>query len=127
MQCYNVMLNGCIVGTAIVETEGLYLRFRIRCKPPDSQIYRLVMLCGSQQMDLGVCVPEDDHFVLNKRIQSKLVGEGEPQFFLAVRKNVDSTLFIQVDTEKPFGHLDRLPAARFEIRDGACGLALFQQ
>lgn len=127
MKCYNVMLNGCVVGTAATETEGLYQRFRIRCKPPDMQMYRLIVLCGSQRMDLGVCVPEDNLFVMNKRVQSKLLGEGDLQFHLEIWRNDQYTTFVPIDPQKSFDYLDRLPDARFEKKDGVWGLILLQQ
>lgn len=123
---YNVMLNGRIVGTAITESEGLYIRFRIQCTPPDTEIYRLIMLCGSQRMDLGVCVPENDLLCLNKCVQRKLLREGEFQFFLETRINENHMSFVPVDSENPFDYLDCLPVARFEKRDAVSGLLLPQ-
>lgn len=85
------------------------------------------MLCGSRQIDLGVCVPENNFFVLNTRIQTKLIGEGDLQFILGTRQNEKQTMFVPLDCEKPFVYMDRLPGAHFENRNGSCGLMLMKQ
>lgn len=122
MTSYNIMLNECVVGIAEIETEGLYLTIKAQCSPPDMQIYKLILMCGSKRTDLGICVPEDDFFSINKRIQRKLIGEGTLRFFLEIREDQRSTQFVQINSEGPFDYLDCLPSARFEKRGEACGV-----
>lgn len=124
MISYEIMLNGCMVGTADVETEGLYLKIQARCNPPDMQIYRLILFCDSRKIDLGICVPENNYFVIKKRIRQKLIGEGTPEFLLETTLNSKSTQYIVLDPEKPFDYLDRLQSAYFEKRDATCGVVL---
>lgn len=124
MKTYQVRFNECVVGTATAETEGLYIRFHVACKPPDMQIYRLILLCGSQRMDLGICVPENDLFCIHKRIQSKQLKEGTMEFILEPQDSKKQASFIPLDSNKPFEYFNCLYAARFEKRDTVCGLLI---
>lgn len=121
---YHVKLNECVVGTATAETEGLYIQFHIECKPPDMQIYRLFLLYDSQKLDLGICVPENDHFCVHKRIQRKQLKGEEMEFILEPKNSKKQASFIPIDSNQPFEYFDCLYAARFEKRETVSGLVI---
>ena len=124
MKSYNIMENGCAVGTATVEAEGLYLNIRARFNPSKDQIYRLILTCESKRIDLGVCVPEDNCYVANKRIQRRLIDVGGLEFALEAKESEEHMLFIPLDSEKPFNRISQLRAGCFENRNGVCGVVI---
>lgn len=127
MISYDIVENGYIVGTAEIETEGLYLNVRARCSPRDKQIHRLILFSSAGQIDLGVCVPEDNVYVVNKRVQRKLIGEDVLQFILEPKENAGQRQFVPVDSGKPFAYLDVLHSCYFENRSGIYGVVLISK
>ena len=120
---YPVTQNECVVGAVETEAEGMYIRIRAQCTPPDRRVYRLVLLCGSQRIDLGVCVPEGNRFVVNTRIQKRMLDESALQFILETNQENEQQ-FIPVDWDKPFVYLDSLHLASFTIKDEVPGIII---
>lgn len=124
MKSYNIFHNGCVVGTVDFEPVGLYVRIKAVCYPPETRIYRLILLCGFKSMDLGICVPEGDGFQVNKRILLKEIEGESLQFIIEEKDKSTHVRFIPLDTEKPLNCLDSLLKCRYVIRDSSCGLEI---
>ena len=64
-------------------------------------------------MDLGICVPCGDRFVLTKRVSAKSIVKEKLQF--SVKSN--NTLAIPVENSKEFLRLDKLAFAKFQMQN----------
>ena len=124
MQEFDIYLDGRVVGTAYVNREGLYYKFRCSCMFGEKGIYKLIVRCGQQKESLGICLPQGESFGLEKRVPVKRLGEGTMQF-TAVSQNAGSPeRFVPLQEETPFEWISKLKKARFEIREGIMGLVI---
>ena len=114
---YDIVLDEKIVGQVQVEGQGLYYHFRCRCDPGNDGVYRVMVRCGDDEENLGICVPVDGQFGLDKRIPRKRLGEGKPSFFLLPKYNQVAGRFVSVFPEEPFSYIHRLEGA-FLARQG---------
>ena len=112
------------VGTAVITREGLYYRFSCRCRYGGEPMRRVLMSVGDQQLDLGVCVPMDGQFGLEKRIPSKHLVAGIPEFRLMPKYQRTDRRFVPVYPEEPFAYMAKLKDAFLEIRDGQIGVLI---
>lgn len=87
-------------------------------------MYRLAVLCGSSQRNLGVVVPEGDGFGLDKVIPCKYLEAGKPEFFLAPRHDSVSGKFVPISPEEPFYYLAKLKDAFLTHQNGQPGIVL---
>lgn len=124
LKSYSIFENGSIVGTAEVITEGLYLNIRALCSPLSEQIYKLILSCNNKRISLGTCVPQEGAYIVNKRIQSKSVGDGELVFSIEAKNRLEHMQFVPINSDKPFSQLNHLPSAHYEKRNGICGVVL---
>ena len=145
-ETYEIFYDGECIGRAAVERKGLYLCFSCRCRLPDEGLYRIHVRSDEGREDLGICVPMDEGFGMDKRIPIKHLGEGKLHFELIPkdRKRVEITApelpedakeeataclervqqFIPVSEDEPFDHLDKLETAHMEIRDDLPGIVI---
>ena len=121
---YEVFFGRSAVGKVQVIRQGLYYRFICRCKLPGDGIYRLCVLCGESQNNLGVVVPEGTGFGLDKVIPAKKLDKGKPEFFLAPRHEPVSGLFVPISPEEPFYYIAKLKDAFLENRNGKVGVVI---
>ncbi len=110
------MYNEKNVGQAEIIKEGLFYRIHCACKPTDEGIHRITVSDGISVVDLGICVPVGERFVLTTRIPAKRLT-GENLSFALVGKN-EGEHTVPVDTGAPFAHLDKLENARLEVTNG---------
>ena len=85
---------------------------------------RILVICGAQQLDLGVCIPVDGQFGLEKRIPCKYLAEGTPEFRLMPKYQRQQERFVPVYPEEPFSYMAKLKDAFLEIRDGRMGIII---
>ena len=123
---YDVFQDGKAVGTVEANREGLYIRFSCRCQPSDRDMIRLWMICGEQEIDLGLCVPMDGGFGTEKRIPAKQCGPGAPWFCLRHKDDTLRGKFIPLSPEEPFRYIHRLETAFLERRGLKVGIVLTQ-
>ena len=121
---YEVYFGGNPVGKVQVIRQGLYYRFICRCKLEYDGVYRLAVLCGSSQMNLGVVIPEGDGFGLDKLIPCKHLEAGKPEFFLAPRHESVSGKFVPISPEEPFYYIAKLKDAFLSQQNGQFGAIL---
>lgn len=121
---YEVRLGSDTVGTATVEKQGLYYLFSCRCCLKGATMQRVMVACGGNQVDLGICVPMGNAFGIDKRVPCKYLGEGKPEFFLTPRPQSGGGKFVPVYPEEPFAYMCRLKDAYLEIRNGQTGLVI---
>ena len=81
-ETYDIRFDDAPVGKARVEKQGLYFCFSCRCRLPDEKLYRIHVISGENREDLGICIPLDGMFGMDKRLPAKRLGEGTLEFIL---------------------------------------------
>ncbi len=119
---FDVKIGDVPVGTVSVEKQGLYYYFSCRCRLSGRGMHRLVVSCGGTKADLGICVPLEGVFGLDKRLPCKRFSPGKPEFALIPRGNQGK--FVPVYPEEPFAYMSKLKDAFLEIRDGQAGIVI---
>ena len=127
MQLYDVTLNGDVVGSVRVTCEGLYTRFQCHCQLPDEQIYRLLLCCGEQEIDLGICVPMGIHFGVNKMCPNKQITDGDKVFRIIRASQGKSAECVPVLTDNVFDGISMLESARLYFDNGQYGILFDNQ
>ena len=149
-ETYDITHEGVPIGTAQMEKLGLYYVFSCRCRLPEEGLYRIHAISGDAREDLGICIPMDGAFGMDKKIPAKRLGDGRLTFELApkdwkpreivpesepvpqmeeteeetVQNESDEEVFVPVSEEEPFEHLDKLEDARMEMRDDQVGIVI---
>ena len=123
---YRIRRGNETVGTATIEKQGLYYRICCRCKVSGEGIRRIVMTCGKSRHDLGICVPIDGAFGMDKRIPCKQIAAGEPEFLLLPKYPGVQGKFIPVYPDEPFAYMTRLKDAYLQVRDGRPGIVIVE-
>lgn len=123
---YEVRMGAKPAGTVTVEKEGLYYRFSCRCKLTGEVMHRLVVTCGEAREDLGVCVPMDGQFGVEKKIPCKRLGTGTPEFQLLPKneKQPDQGKFVPIYPEEPFSYMAKLKDAFLTTQAGQLGIVI---
>lgn len=118
---YPVMLNGKQAGKVSVRRQGLYYHFSCSCRFSGEHMYRLIVSRAAAKENLGILVPSEGSFTLQKKLPVKRIGEGDMSFHLASVQDSASTAFIPICPEEPFAYLERLKEAYLERRYGQIG------
>ncbi len=121
---YDVKIGDIKVGEVAVEKQGLYYRFSCRCHLSGKTMHRAVVICGGVRVDLGICVPVDGRFGVDKKLPCKNFAPGKPEFLLLPKGNERSGKFVPVYPEEPFAYMSKLKNAFLEIRDGQAGILI---
>ena len=79
---YEIQYEGKTVGSVRMEKQGLYHCFHCRCTLPDEGMYRIHVVSGDNREDLGICIPAEGKFGMDKKIPSKRLGDGALAFQL---------------------------------------------
>ena len=108
---YDVLFGGEPVGKAFVDRQGLYYRFRCRCGLPGEGMYRIRVICGAGQQDLGILVPMEGDFGLQTRLPVKLFEGDQPRFLAVPRHGPVRENMISVYPEEPYAYIQRMKAA----------------
>ena len=119
---YSVSLNGQHCGKVTVSRQGLYYRIHCRCLLPAEDIYRLQLVCGIKEENLGVLVPMEDRFGLDTRIPVKQLGEGNLVFSVTAKRQPVQGRFVPIVDEEPFAYISRLKESFLQIKEGQLGI-----
>lgn len=123
---YEVKLGGQNMGKVQVTQRGLYYRFVCRCSLPRDLIYRLVLRCGNQYVNIGVLIPDGDGCCLDKRHPVKIFSEEKPEFYVAPRHDDVGGKFVPISPEEPFLYISKLKNAFLASENGQLGACLTQ-
>ena len=121
---YDICLGGEKIGDAWISREGLYYRFRARCRLTGEIMFTLAVTDGEKTHDLGHLVPEKGIFCLNKRLPAKRFTGNGVSFRLVSDHERGKGRFVPIRAEEPFAYLHRLQGAYLEIRDGVTGIVV---
>ena len=126
MSEYQVQYYGRQVGTAEITQQGLYHQIACKLSLPYDAIYRVYVSGSGKQLELGVCVPDGEYFVLNKRVPGKrLIGFGKLSVFVDDDKVSAAKNRIPVSNSEPFEQLHKLRNGRFQW-DGGAGFIILE-
>lgn len=121
---YDIRLGPSQVGKATVEKQGLYYIFSCRCRLNGATMQRIMVACGENKVDLGICVPVDGTFGVDKKVPCKRFGEGVPEFYVVPRLGQPGGKFVPVYPEEPFAYMSKLKGAFLEIQNGQRGIVI---
>lgn len=121
---YDILMGKEVVGTAIVDQQGLYYRFCCRCRISGSVMYRITVSCNGHHENLGVVIPMGTGFGLNTKLAVKKLGKGPFQFRAIPKHQKSEGKFIPVYPDEPFAYITRLQNAFLEIRNGQAGVVI---
>ena len=121
---YEIRRGNEIVGTATVAKQGLYYHICCRCRVSGEGMRRIVIICGKTRHDLGICVPMEDGFGVDKKIPCKRFVTGEPEFLLLPKYPGVQGKFVPVYPDEPFAYMTRLKDAYLQVRDGQPGIVI---
>lgn len=111
-----ITFNGQTVGSAEVQTEGCFYKISCSCDALPNRGNRIYATDGKETIDLGICVPKGNRFVLTKRVPVKrLIWENLRFSIASADPNV---MAVPVETGTAFSKLDKLACGKFSIRDG---------
>lgn len=114
---YPIYYGNQEVGEVQAKITGLYYHFLCRCIPPDSALYRIYLLDGTKEENLGICVPDGQYFSLSKKVPMKSINGGQWTFHLRSRASNDK-LKVSVAEDQPFPMLSKLENARLCYENG---------
>lgn len=117
---YEVFLHDQAVGKVEVIKEGLYYRFRCRCRLSSSSVCRLV----TGDVSLGILVPMGDGFGLETKLPAKKFAQGTMEFQIMPNRPVLDGRFIPIKPEEPFAYIERLKNAYLVRQGGQVGILL---
>ena len=121
---YEVCFGKDTVGKVQVLRQGLYYRFVCRCRLTGDVICRLVVRCGEKLENLGIVVPMEDGFGLDKKIPVKQIGEGNMDFLLVPKHDQLMGKFVPICPEEPFAYITRLKESFLVRKDGQVGIVI---
>ena len=119
---YEIMLGAEPVGHARISREGLYSRFRCQCSLSGTVVCRIVMVYGSEEVDLGIAVPQNDSFCVDTRLPTKRIPAGTPRFEVRPRRASFDPEFIPIRPDEPFLYLSKLKTAYLVKRGQLTGV-----
>lgn len=125
-QEYSVLSGNETVGKAIVRRQGLYCCISCRCALTGFVRHKLLVSCGANTVDLGLCVPQGNEFGVDTKIPIKRLGEGELTFRLVPKHNALKGEFVPVSPSEPFGYIRQLQKAHLARQDGLLGIILMK-
>ena len=121
---YEVKFGAEKVGKVQVLRQGLYFRFICHCKIPSDMVVKLVIRCGGKSDNIGVLIPFDEDFQLDKKYPVKKFSQGTPEFYLAPRHDTVNGKFVPIYPEEPFAYIARLKDAFLATQSGQVGVML---
>lgn len=118
MDTYQISNGEQIIGVAQVSQEGLYYKIFCRCKLPMNGIHRVYVSNNGVERDLGICVPNGEEFILEKKVPIKHIGQGELKFLAGKKSGKERVNKVPICRDKPFGAMKAIRRGRFAIYDG---------
>ena len=88
--------------------QGLYWRVICRCQCSNDLVRRLYAVWDDCRENLGVLVPEEDGFRLDRRIPVKRLRTDGVKFMLSTGGHSREGKLVPVSPEEPFAYIDRL-------------------
>lgn len=114
---YPVYYHEQIVGTANLTKEGMHWCIYCHCQYPLNGRLAIKIQKESECVDLGLCVPYENGFGLQKRVSVKILGQGSLRFLL---EKQEKRKFIPISV--PFAHIAKIPKGNLRTENGKYGV-----
>ena len=121
---YEILLGSRAVGKVQVTKQGLYYRFSGRCTLSEGEVCRLQVSCGNVWENLGVLIPVEGGFGVEKKLPVRRFGEGIPSFQILGKQPQPAGKFVPIYPEEPFAYLARLKDAFLATQNGQVGIVI---
>ena len=105
---YPIICNNRVVGIANVERQGLFENVCCQCQGLSDEVHRVYMKFCDKTLLVGVLLPTDNAYALSKRIPTRHLGSGSPQFYTVKKDQTETGERILLQPGQPVAHLDRL-------------------
>lgn len=123
-QKYDVILGSEAVGNATVMQQGLYYHIHCKCKLSGQVICCLIAESDGNRINLGTLVPEAGHFLLNKSIPVKRLGQAMLRFSVEPKHQKMDPGFVPIRSDEPFVYLSALTGAYLCRHNGEIGIVI---
>ncbi|MBQ7801543.1 MAG: hypothetical protein IJ375_04395 [Oscillospiraceae bacterium] len=121
---YELLIGTKPAGQVTVRREGLYWHFSCRCRLSGDVVCRLTVRCGGNEENLGILVPMDGQFGLEKKLPCKRLGEGVPEFLVQPKHEAVEGKFVPIYPEEPFAYMAKLKDAFLATQAGQLGIVI---
>lgn len=121
MNEYEILMDNNVVGEATVWQQGLYTHFRCACDIKSDAFIHIIASYDDKDVDLGICIVENDRFTRETKIPTKHLGSGKPRF-IATNDNKCVDEFIPLSQNDNLLMLNKIKTARFTVKNGVAGL-----
>ena len=119
-ETYVVTQNRRKVGIVTLLRMGLYYEITCQCKIADDEMVDLILEANEKTENLGIMIPVGGSLELRRKIPTKMIGKGSPEFFLQSRGGHPLD-FMEVSSDTPFNWLHRLDDCILAVRNGKIG------
>ena len=121
---YEISQGAKPIGSVTVQRQGLYYHFSGRCVLTGDVVCKIVVKCADKQENLGVLVPMDGKFGIEKKLPVKRLGEGTPQFRILPKHEKMEGKFVPIYPEEPFSYMAKLKDAFLAHQAGQLGIVI---
>lgn len=123
----DILLGNEVIGTVTFRKVGLYYHFRCSCNLTGEVVFKIIATCENKNVSLGVCVPKDRVFGLEKKVPVKQLGEGAMTFRAVPNRPDTSTAFVPIKPEEPFAYIERLQNSHLKRHGDTIGVILSEE
>lgn len=121
---YLVRRDGKEIGSVAVETSGLYLKIWCQCYNLTAGFHRLHMIYQDKTIILGLLIPKNKEFVLDKTIPRKSAGFGTPEFVvISGERDLDNTI-VRLQPGTPIEYLETIRSWKLCNSDGESSISV---
>lgn len=121
---FPVTFCGKPVGKVTVQKQGLYYRFICRCNLSGDIMYRLMVASGTLKENLGILVPQNGSFEIDKKLPLKRIREGDMVFTVIPNQESYDRTFVPIYPEEPFAYISRLKNTFLIYKNGQPGVQI---
>ena len=121
---YGVYLGSQLSGKIQVSRRGLYYHFCCRCQLSGAVMCRLSVICDGQEHNLGILVPVENGFGLEKMVSIKKFGHGQPEFYIIPKTIEAEGNFIPIYPDEPFAYIEKLKTCFLCRKYGQAGVVI---
>jgi len=106
------------VGTAYVCNNGLYVQIKCICSFQEQRIYKVFAECDNHQIPLGIPIPQNGRYILEKRIPAKHISGNNIRFYALCKDGVSTEDCYGVSEDIAFDQLADINEGAYLRKDG---------
>ena len=117
MEQFDVLYNDKCIGTVRVVEEGLYRRFLGKISLKEKRFYRLFILSDSSFVPVGLCMPVNDGYEIEKSLPARHLPKGKWNFIIT-EGEITMKQYTPIEEDNPFPLIHRLQYGHLEYNVG---------